>query len=103
VSQARTSTLEVVHESFPLSDNGNAEYFEREMDHRIAYDHTSRQWYEFNGHHWRVDAVQHVVERAVEAMRSGHVMRRSSSIPSGGNTRWPLRSRVKSTERSAIS
>ena len=54
---------------FALSDNGNAEYFEREVDRRLAYDHTARQWYEFHGHHWRPDTVQHVVERAVEAMR----------------------------------
>jgi putative DNA primase/helicase len=54
---------------YPLSDNGNAEFFEHEMDHRLAFDHTARQWFEFHGHHWRVDAVQHVVELAVEAMR----------------------------------
>src|SRR5689334_4196841 len=54
---------------FPLSDTGNAEFFEREADHRLAYDHTARQWYEFHGHHWRPDTVQHIVERAVETIR----------------------------------
>lgn len=58
-----------VEPSFALSDNGNAEYFEREADRRLAFDHTARQWCEFHGHHWRVDAVQHVIELAVKAMR----------------------------------
>jgi putative DNA primase/helicase len=53
-----------------LTDSGNADYFEREADHRLAYDHTAKRWFEFDGHHWRVDAVQHVQELALDAMRA---------------------------------
>src|SRR4029453_5546600 len=61
--------IDTTPEEFRLSDNGNAEYFEREVDHRLAFDHASRQWFEFEGHHWRVGSVQHVIERAMGAMR----------------------------------
>src|SRR5204862_286720 len=47
------------------TDAGHAEFFERVVDHRLAFDHTARQWFEFDGHHWRKDTVKHVVERAV--------------------------------------
>lgn len=55
---------------FPLTDSGNVDFFEREVDRRLAYDHTAKRWYEFNGHHWRVDTVQHVQELAVLAVRA---------------------------------
>jgi putative DNA primase/helicase len=54
---------------FALSDAGNAEYFVREADRRLAYDHTDRQWYQFIGHHWTRDTVQRVVDLAINAMR----------------------------------
>jgi putative DNA primase/helicase len=54
----------------PHTDSGNADFFEREVDHRLAYDHTAKRWYEFDGHHWHQDLVQHVQERAVHAMRA---------------------------------
>lgn len=54
----------------PLTDSGNADYFELEVDHTLAFDHTAKRWYEFDEHHWRLDTVQHVQERAVEAMRN---------------------------------
>jgi len=55
---------------FALTDSGNVDFFERKVDRRLSYDHTVKGWYEFNGHHWRVDSVQHVQELAVEAMRA---------------------------------
>jgi putative DNA primase/helicase len=55
---------------FPLTDSGNADFFEREVDRRLAYDHTAKRWYEFDGDHWRVDSVQHVQELGVAAMRA---------------------------------
>src|SRR6185295_3004371 len=54
----------------PLTDSGNVDFFEREVDRRLAYDHTAKRWYEFDGHHWRVDTRQHVQELAVDAMRA---------------------------------
>jgi hypothetical protein len=50
--------------------SGIVDFFEREVDRRVAHDHTSKRWYEFDGQHWRVDTVQHVQELAVQAMRA---------------------------------
>jgi len=55
---------------FHLTDSGNADYFERETDGTVAFDHTAKCWYEFDGHHWRRDTLQRVHERCVEAMRA---------------------------------
>jgi hypothetical protein len=54
----------------PLTDSGNADYFEREIDRRLAYDHDAKRWFEFTGHHWALDRTQHVQELAVQAMRA---------------------------------
>lgn len=53
-----------------LTDSGNVDFFEREVDRRLAFDNTAKRWYEFDGHHWRIDSLQHVQELAVQAMRA---------------------------------
>jgi putative DNA primase/helicase len=85
---------------FPLSDAGNSEYFEREADHRLAYDHDDKWWYEFEGHHWRRDTVQHVIELAIEAMRQRG--RDADAIPDPDRRKALLRHALKSEERRRI-
>ena len=55
---------------FPLNDTGNRDFFAREVDGRLKYDHTMQRWFAFTGHHWNVDTVQAVQETAIEAMRA---------------------------------
>ena len=65
----RDVTLLDIELTFALSDAGNAEYFVREADRRLAYDHTDREWFQFMGHHWTKDTVERVIDLAINAMR----------------------------------
>jgi putative DNA primase/helicase len=62
--------IEETAHAFAFSDSGNVDYFEREVDRRLAFDNTAKRFYLFGEHHWRVDTLQHVQEMALEAMRA---------------------------------
>ena len=55
---------------FALTDSGNADFFVREVDHTVLFDHTVKRWFRFEGPHWRVDITNQVQEIAVAAMRA---------------------------------
>jgi putative DNA primase/helicase len=55
--------------SFALTDSGNAECFEQDVNGQLAFDHTVRQWFAFDGNHWSPDLLKHVLERALASMR----------------------------------
>jgi putative DNA primase/helicase len=60
-------SVSTLHE--PLTDAGNAEYFERRCDGRVRYDHGQRRWYFFHEHHWEADRTGEIERRALAAVR----------------------------------
>lgn len=85
---------------FPLTDSGNADFFEREVDRRLAYDHTAKRYFHFGPHHWRADTVQRVQELAVEAMRARQ--REAASVPEKDARKAALQWAIKSEGRRQI-
>ncbi len=57
-------------DDFPRTDSGNAEFFAHHTDGRVIYDHGRREFFIFDGHHWRPDRDGQVARLALEAIRA---------------------------------
>jgi putative DNA primase/helicase len=77
---------------FPATEAGDAEYFARLVDGHLLRDHQRRQWFVFGPHHWRRDTTNHVVQLAIDAMRSrqSDALRVTDSSERTKRLRWAV-------------
>lgn len=54
---------------FPLSEQGDAEFFAEHFGHRVKYDHRQERWLIFRGHRWIGDAGGELHRLGVESIR----------------------------------
>ncbi len=83
---------------FPTTEMGDAEYFAACNATTVRYDHGTRRWMMFHGHHWAAQKTGDVYRLAVEAVRA----RQHAAVGTENRLRWALQGEARTRQTNLL-